>query len=302
MRRSTLWLAVAMGAVTTAPAFGGAFVLPLNFAPSRDIATIQAGQADNYFTSGGPIRAPGDYIAIDPKGAVTKLGAGTAFRELTVIEAPITSEGTWRISTGDRVARTTKWARIDGAWKMIRQPQPAGRGGEGRGPGGPAGAGGAPGGPPGGPGGGPNQIDEADVPATAERAESVQMLKAETYVSKGAPNKAALAPSGKGLELVPVTHPDEVYAGDAFKFSFVKDGQPLAGLAYTVVKGGDQYADNQTHLGGKTDAKGAGAVTLKDPGVYVLEASWPGAGGPPQPGVAPNPVSIAYTLTFEVTR
>lgn len=288
MRRSPLWLACALGAVAAAPAFGGAFVLPLNFAPSRDFATIQAGQADNYFTSQGPIRAAGDFIAIDPKGAVSKLGTGTNFHEMTVVEAPMTSEGTWRISTGDRVGRTTPWVKIGDDWRQVRAPQPAGRGG----PGGPGGEG----------RGGPPQVEEADIPAGAERMTAIQMTKAETYVSKGAPNKAALAPTGKGLELVPVTHPDEVYAGEPFKFGFTNDGKPVEGLTYTVVKGAEQYAESQAHPTGKTDAKGAGSVTLKDPGVYVLEANWPGPGGPPQPGAAPAPLSIAYTLTFEVTR
>jgi hypothetical protein len=286
MRRSTIGLSVAAYFTIVAPAFGGAFLLPQSFAPSRDFATIQVGQADNYFVAQSPIRAAGEFIAIDPKGVSTKLGAGTSFHEMGVIEAPMTAEGTWRISTGDRVGRTTPWVKIGGEWRQVRVPQPAGReggrGGEGR--------------------GGPPQVAEADIPAGAERMSAIQIVKAETYVSKGAPNRAALAPAGKGLEFVPVTHPDEVYAGDQFKFSFTNDGKPVEGLTYTVLKGAEQYAESQTHPTGKTDAKGAGSVTLKDPGVYVLEASWPGAGGPPQPGAAPVPVSISYTLTFEVSR
>jgi hypothetical protein len=91
-----------------------------------------------------------------------------------------------------------------------------------------------------------------------------------------------------------------VFAGDPFRFSFTSDGKPADSLAYTVVKGSEQYAYSQTHLTGKTDAKGMASVTLKTPGVYVLEANWPGAGGPPQ--LAPVPVHVAYSLTFEVTR
>jgi hypothetical protein len=287
MRGSTFWLAAAASAALAAPAFGGTFLLPLNFAPGRDFATIQAGQADNYFTSQGPMRAAGDFVAIDPKGTATKLGAGTSFHEMTVVEALMTAEGTWRISTGDRVGRTTPWVKIGGEWRQVRVPQPAGRSGEGRGGEGRS---------------GPPQVEEDDIPAGAERMTAIQVTKAETYVSKGAPNRAALAASGKGLEFVPVTHPDEIFAGDLFKFSFIMDGQPVEGLTYTVVKGGEQYAESPAHPTGKTDAKGAGSVTLRDPGVYVLEASWPGPGGQPQPGAAPVPVSVAYTLTFEVTR
>jgi hypothetical protein len=235
------------------------------------------------------MRAAGDFIAVDPKGGVVKLGGGTGFHEMTVVEAPMTAEGTWRISTGDRVGRTTPWVKIGNDWRQVRVPQPAGRGGEGRGPGG-------------GENRGPPQVEEADIPAGAERMTATQITKAETYVSKGAPNRAALTPTGKGLELVPVTHPDEVFAGDPFKFSFINDGKPVEGLTYTVIKGAEQYADSQSHPTGKTDAKGAGSVTLKDPGVYVLEANWPGPGGQPQPGVAPVPVSVSYTLTFEVAR
>src|SRR6202012_2927147 len=139
------------------------------------------------------------------------------------------------------------------------------------------------------------QVEEADIPAGAERMTAVQMTKAETYVSKGAPNKAALAPTGMGLERVPLPPPDEVYAGEPFKSGFTQDGKPVEGLTYTVVKGAEQYADSPAHPTGKTDAKGAGSVILKDPGVYVLEANCPGSGGPPQPGAAPVPLSESYT-------
>jgi hypothetical protein len=292
MRRTLSLLALAATTLAASPALAGAFLLPSNFGPTRDLVTIQAGQSEAYFTSGGAIRAPGDFTAIDPKGATVKLGAGTNFRELTILEAPIPSDGTWRITTGDRVQRTAKWARINGEWKQIRQPQPAGRG--------PGGPGGAPGGPPGGRGG--NQVEESAVPADAERMDAVSLIKAETYVSRNKPDKAALASTGKGFELSPITHPNEVYAEEAFKFTLLSDGKPVAGLAFTVAKGGEQYVDSPFHTDGKTDAQGQGAIKLKDPGVYVLEASWSPLGGAPAPGAAPAPLTVAYTLTFEVTR
>jgi hypothetical protein len=69
MQRSTIWLSVTAYFTIVAPAFGGAFLLPLNFAPSRDFATIQAGQADNYLVSQGPMRTAGDFIASIPRGS-----------------------------------------------------------------------------------------------------------------------------------------------------------------------------------------------------------------------------------------
>jgi len=291
------------------------YLAPNTFAPSRAFVTVQAGVADSYyFISDFPIRGEGDFLVTGPSGATVKIETVATLKEYAAFDVAVPDAGTYRISTGERAGRQAKWVKIDGAWKMVRAAGgPGGRGPGGGPPGG--GAGGQPGGappappagggqaagPPGGPPGGASRfVEEAAIPAGAETMTSVSYTRSETYVTKGAPSREALKPSGKGFELEAITHPNEVYAGEAFKFRLLNDGKPVAGVTFEIQRSGDAYADKKFSQEGKTGADGGASVTLAQPGVYVLETSYPvRAEGAP---ADPTPRSGAYNLTFEVTR
>jgi hypothetical protein len=280
MRSAKLLVASAAGALLMAQAAAAhtPYLRPLNFAPDRPLVTIEAGVAETFFVPDFPIRGAGDYWVTGPDGATDKAQAVTPLKQITAVEVALPGEGTYRISTGERLARTTRWARIDGAWKMVR-PAGAARGGEG--------------------GRASRFVEESAVPAGAETMTSQSFSRVETYVTRGAPTREALKPTGKGLELEPVTHPNEAFAGEPFRFRLLLDGAPLPKAGFRVVRGGDAYADSRFSADGETDAAGAGAVTLAQPGVYVLEADYP-----PRPEGAATPLarSEQYVLTFEVTR
>ena len=50
--------------------------------------------------------------------------------------------------------------------------------------------------------------------------------RVETFVTNGAPSE--LKASGRGLELTPVTHPNDLYAGEAITFKLTDNGKPAA--------------------------------------------------------------------------
>lgn len=114
----------------------------------------------------------------------------------------------------------------------------------------------------------------ANVPAgatevTVTRSDS----RVETFVTLGEPNTAALAPTGKGIELVPVTHPTDLVAGEAATFKLLRDGQPAGDLVVTVARGGTRYRDNPEEMTVRTGADGAFTVTWPEAGMYWLNAS-----------------------------
>jgi hypothetical protein len=295
-----------LGKVLVAGALGGAlmaqaaaahtpYLRPTTFAPERPYVTIEAGVAEIFFVPDFPIRSAGDYSVIGPDGAAAKVDTVMTLKAFAAFDAALPADGTYRITTGERAGRTSKWAKIDGAWKMVRPASASGasRGGEGgrneaqRPQGGAEGAGQS------------RFVEESAVPPGAETMTSQSFSRVETYVTRGAPTRAALKPTGQGLELEPVTHPNEAFAGEPFKFRLLMDGKPLPGAAFQVVRAGDAYAESRFSFSGATDPAGAGAVTLAQPGIYVLEADYPArAEG------AANPVarSAQYVLTFEVTR
>lgn len=136
------------------------------------------------------------------------------------------------------------------------------------------------------------------VPADAQNLQVIQNVRrVETFVTNGAPNDTALAPTGQGIELAPVTHPSDLFAGEEATFRFLVDGQPAAGLEFEIVRGGTRYRNAQDEITATTDAQGLLRVTWPEAGMYWLEtglqddkASAPGATGR----------RLSYVVTLEV--
>lgn len=289
MRPMVLASAAFLGLVMAAPAYAnGPYLEPVTFGTNRDYVTVQAAHgAEVAFLPMGPIRTLGDFFATAPDGVTSNLGQGQTFKGLSVFEPALSQDGTWRISTGERKGRVSRAVLMDGVWRSIRaQPTGPARPAPPR----PAAAAA--------PDNRPQPIDEKDVPAGAEIAESVSYLRADTYVTRGAPTPGALKAVGQGFELVPQTNPNEVFVGDPFAFSFLNDGKPVA-VAFNIRRAGDVYVEAMYALSGETDAAGEATVNIPGPGRYVLEASYP---GPAPRGQKPNPKSTSYSLTFEVQR
>ncbi|MBO9543711.1 DUF4198 domain-containing protein [Caulobacter sp.] len=162
------------------------------------------------------------------------------------------------------------------------------------------------------------------VPAGAADLKVIKMAsRNETFVTRDKPNTDALKPTGKGLELVPVTHPTDVVATEAATFKFVLDGKPAADLEVTFAPGGHRWRANPGEIKLKTGRDGAVKFTLPEPGMYWVNATvrtgetgrgggmgGPGGGAPPAPGAAPAPAqplagngqSASYTAVIEAQR
>ena len=97
--------------------------------------------------------------------------------------------------------------------------------------------------------------------------------RVQTFVTKGSPSDTVLKPEGVGLELVPVTHPNDLFAGEEATFRFQVDGKPAAGLEIEIVRGGTRYRNAQDEIKATTDANGEFKVTWPDAGMYWLETS-----------------------------
>jgi uncharacterized GH25 family protein len=134
------------------------------------------------------------------------------------------------------------------------------------------------------------------LPAGASDAKLTEASnRAELFVTAGAPSAGALKPSGRGLELVPVTHPNDLVAGEPATFRFLADGKPAADLAVTVIAGGSRYRDAAGEMALKTDAKGEVVVKWPGAGMYWMNATAQGAGS--RPGVGRR---MSYSAVVEV--
>jgi uncharacterized GH25 family protein len=106
-----------------------------------------------------------------------------------------------------------------------------------------------------------------DVKVTESRS------RIESFVTSGKPSSDTLKPTGVELEMVPVTHPNNLVAGEKATFRLMLDGQPAGGVAVEIVPGGIRYRDKLNDSKVTTDDAGTFSVTWPGPGFYWMSAS-----------------------------
>lgn len=135
------------------------------------------------------------------------------------------------------------------------------------------------------------------VPKDAKNLEVTQSSRRlETFITSGAPNKTSLKPTNQGLELVPVTHPNDLAASEPSEFIFLIDGKPAVGAKIEVIEGGSRYrlSPNEQHY--ETDKNGHVKIQWKKTGMFWLGAEY-------KDNKATKPATVrsgSYSATFEV--
>lgn len=140
------------------------------------------------------------------------------------------------------------------------------------------------------------------VPADAlDVRKTIVHQRIETFVSARKTSDVALKPVGSGLEMVPLTHPNDLRANETVRVRFLLDGKPLPNLPFSLVPGGVRYRGVANELRVSTDAKGEASFTLPAANMYWMNAAYP-----PNPGKGmadSGPLETrryAYTATLEV--
>lgn len=123
------------------------------------------------------------------------------------------------------------------------------------------------------------------------------MMRNDVFVTLGSPTRTVFKTTGEGLEMDPVTHPDDLVAGEPGRFRFLIDGKPAAGIAVTVIKGGGRWLDKPVELTATTDAKGEAVIPFAHPGMYWLNAQSQDDKAT-VPGITQR--ALGYTATLEV--
>lgn len=138
---------------------------------------------------------------------------------------------------------------------------------------------------------------EKNIPKDAQDIEISQFSRRmETFVTAGSPDNKVLKISGQGLELLPVTHPNDLFAGENAEFQFFMDGKPIEGVKVIVIPGGMRYRNEQAAMELVTDKKGKVSIEWPSAGMYWLSANY-------RDKNAKKPASVrtgGYAATFEV--
>ena len=113
-----------------------------------------------------------------------------------------------------------------------------------------------------------------EIPKDAKNVRVTESIgRIETFVTAGEPTQKTLQAANVGLELVPVTHPNDLYAGEPASFRLLLDGKPATNLEVVIVPGGTRYRDQQNEMAFKTNAQGEIRVTWPEPGMYWMETT-----------------------------
>ena len=141
-------------------------------------------------------------------------------------------------------------------------------------------------------------------------------LRIETFVTAGEPTTTVFTTTGKGLEMLPITHPSDLAVGEPATFRYLLDGKPAANLPVSAIPGGVRYRADLKEMSATTDAQGKVTLTWPEPGMYwVAVASEPPR--PPESAIPPAAAGAAgpgegrpmgppqrrdyYAMTVEVT-
>jgi hypothetical protein len=139
------------------------------------------------------------------------------------------------------------------------------------------------------------------VPSGAtEVRKTLTHQRIETFVTAHKTSDGALKPVNAGLEMVPLTHPNDLRANETMRVRFLLDGKPVPNLPFSLVPGGVRYRGVAGEIRITTDAKGEASFKLPAANMYWMNAAYP-----PNPGkgAADNGPAesrrYAYTATLE---
>lgn len=149
---------------------------------------------------------------------------------------------------------------------------------------------------------GSEQAFATALPGAAQDIKATRVYsRLETFFSAATLDLAVFKPSGVGLELVPLSHPNDLRAGEQARWRFLIDGKPAANQAFSLVRGGVRYRGVLGEIRQSTDANGEISFTVPAPGMYLVSSSWPDAAAPvPGQAAVHVPRRVTYAATVEV--
>lgn len=138
---------------------------------------------------------------------------------------------------------------------------------------------------------------EKNIPKDAKEVQISQFSRRlETFVTSGTPDEKVLKITKQGLEMLPVTHPNDLFAGESAEFQFLIDGKPAEGVKILVIPGGMRYRNDQASIESTTDKNGKVSITWPNAGMYWLSADY-------RDNKAKKPATVrtgGYAVTLEV--
>lgn len=237
------------------------YLAPASFEPMHGgRVTLDAAFAEELFVP-EVVFDDSEFVVLGPDGSRVPAQTVHRLRTRAVVEHTLTAKGTYRFSSGRRLGAVFRTWTLDGRTETTRDPA-------------------------------------KELPPGAQLIAHYQSVNlAESYVTLGAPSRTALTPTGSDLEIVPVTHPSDLYTGENFAFELRFDGAPLAGATVEIFPATGDGRSRQAAARLTTDAAGKATFALITPGTWLAVVRHRGKA--PAGAAAPE-YGYGYTLSFRV--
>lgn len=214
--------------------------------------SVEGASSNNlFFPNHRPLRLESIHVT-DPEGEPVELHSATAGEIRTTFELHLAKQGTYAIavqSSGRRGPANT----VFGTWEKDGKPE-RWRGTIEE----------------------LKALDLTTMPGFKLRERGSRQLV--TFVTCGAPTTSVLEPTGEGLEIEYLTHPNDLFHGESAQFRLLLDGQPAADAELTIVPGNDRFRNDPGEVTFTSDADGLVTIPWPAPGRYWVEASAAAAG------------------------
>ena len=239
------------------------YLQPASFEPVRGgWVSLDAAFADRFFIPEVAFNNS-EFSVLTPAGTVLKPTLLQYSHTRAVAEHKLTDDGTYRFSTGLRYGAVFHTYELDGERKSSRDS---------------------------------NFV----LPQGAKSIAHFQAVtRAETYISKGAPDHTALKPGGEALELAFLSHPNDLYTDSTLRARVLFNGKPLpqqAVNAYFIEAGANDEKITHPLI---SDATGIISFQPQKAGTYFLLSRF----RTDAPKDAPVPTySYTYSVVLEVTQ
>lgn len=239
------------------------YLNPASFEPVRGgWVSLDAAFADRFFLPEA-VFDNSQFTVLTPDGQNQALQSVHYGSTRATAEHKVAADGTYRFSTGLRYGAVFHTYELNGERKNSRDPAFV-------------------------------------LPAGAQSIAHFQAVtRAETYVSKGAPDHVAIKATGEALELEFLSHPNDLYTNSTVRARVLYKGKPLPQQqvnAYLVAKGAnDENATYQL----TSDSAGVISFVPQQQGSYLLVSRYRTAA----PNTAKVPTySYTYSVVLEVTE
>jgi len=277
-----LWGLLALSAVSLSAQAHTPYLLPNIFHASnrKPVISVDVSLTDNFFIPDVAygdhpfsVKTPAGALISIPKNDVLQLATRTVVEHKLAVAEGTDPAGIYRVIAGPRVGTPSRSWEINGEVKRVRDPN-------------------------------------EKMPAGAKlQSHSQSISTLEAYVTVGAarvaegqpprpaPDTQALKASGRGLEIVPVNAPDQLFAGGRFDFRVQFDGKLLPGHKVDVVYSNMDFSGKSQRISLNSDRQGKVSVPLSQPGVYMATVRF--NEDAPVSASKPNR-NYSHALTFQV--